>query len=446
MSRFSRRDTLAIGAGAATTLAMGGKALRAEIPVADVAAPDLPIEDGASLTVLRPAKFVDPDETVFLANTKKFTEATGVEVKVEFESWEDLRPKTAVAANVGSGPDIIVGFKDDPHQFKNNLVDVTDIADYLGAKYGGWWPLAERMGKDEETGNWISLPIGASGGRIAYRKSWANEAGFDEVPTDHAGFLEFSQKMKDAGHPGGLALGNAVGDGNSWTHWLIWSHGAAAVDENDQVIINSPETIEALNYGKALYQTFIPGTLSWLDASNNKAYLAGQIGWTQNGISIYYAAKTSEEAAVQEIAKDTFHARMPIGEKPGRPTETALVVNSMVFDYTPYPNAAKAYLTFMMEKEQYGTWLEECIGYWNHPLKAYDESPVWTVDPKHEAYKGVFSDSLWDGYRGSLGEASQAVLADFVVVQMVASVCADQATPEEAAAEAERRIKRYYRS
>ncbi len=54
--------------------------------------------------------------------------------------------------------------------------------------------------------------------------------------------------------------------------------------------------------------------------------------------------------------------------------------------------------------------------------------------------------ALWDGYKGSLGEASAAVLADFVVVQMVASVCAGQATPEEAAAEAERRAKRYYKS
>jgi multiple sugar transport system substrate-binding protein len=58
----------------------------------------------------------------------------------------------------------------------------------------------------------------------------------------------------------------------------------------------------------------------------------------------------------------------------------------------------------------------------------------------------VVADSLPDGYQGSLGEASAAVLADFVVVQMVASVATGQATPEEAAQEAERRAKRYYRS
>jgi multiple sugar transport system substrate-binding protein len=38
------------------------------------------------------------------------------------------------------------------------------------------------------------------------------------------------------------------------------------------------------------------------------------------------------------------------------------------------------------------------------------------------------------------------VLSEFVLVQMVASVCAGQATPEEAATEAQRRAERYYRT
>jgi multiple sugar transport system substrate-binding protein len=226
---------------------------------------------------------------------------------------------------------------------------------------------------------------------------------------------------------------------------VVWTHGGAMTDEEDNVTINSPETIEALKYAKALYETFIPGTLSWLDPSNNKAFLAGEVSGTQNGISIYYAAKNSEDPAVQEIAEDTYHARMPIGPA-GMPTERCLMVNSMVFGYTPYPNAAKDYLRFMMEQEQYGPYLEACIGYWNHPLQAYEDHPIWTADPKHEPYATVIRDSLWDGYKGSLGEASAAVLADFVVVQMVAAVCSGQLTPEEAAAEAERRAQRYYES
>ena len=60
--------------------------------------------------MLRPAKFVDPDEDLLDENTKKFTKQTGIPVRVDFVSWEDLRPQTAVTANTGAGPDIIVGF------------------------------------------------------------------------------------------------------------------------------------------------------------------------------------------------------------------------------------------------------------------------------------------------------------------------------------------------
>jgi multiple sugar transport system substrate-binding protein len=443
MVRWTRRDTFKVGLGALAGSTVLGRGLRAEIPSADVPAPTYEIEEGASLRVLRPAKFVAGDETMYLENAKKFTEKTGVPVRVDFESWEDLRPKTAVAANVGSGPDIVVAWSDDPQKFADKCVDLTDLATYLGQKYDGWWPIAEKYGTRE--GKWIAMPLGASGGRVVYRKSWVQEAGYDEIPADTDKFLDLCTKLKANGHPAGFALGNAVGDANAWCSWVLWAFGGAVTDENDKVILDSKETIEALKYAKALYETFVPGTLSWLDTNNNKAFLAGEISLTQNGISVYYAAKNSEDPKVKAMAEDIFHGRMPIGPV-GMPTERALVVNQMVFNYTQHPNAAKEYLRFSMEKEQYDPYLNACIGYWNHPLRAYDASAVWSADPKHEPYQHVLADALWDGYKGSLGEASAAVLADFVVVQMVAAVCSGQSTPEDAAAEAQRRAERYYRT
>jgi len=103
-----------------------------------------------------------------------------------------------------------------------------------------------------------------------------------------------------------------------------------------------------MEYGKQLYNTFIPGTLSWNDASNNKAFIDGQISLTNNGISIYYVAKTSNEPRLQEMAKDIQHALFPIGPV-GRPTQTMSVTQMMLFKYSKYPEAAKAYVQFMMK-------------------------------------------------------------------------------------------------
>ena len=92
--------------------------------------------------MLRWKQFVQADIDNWTENTKKFTEQTGIKVRVDTESWEDIRPKAAVAANVGAGPDIIIGTNDDPLKFPDKLLDMTDLAEYLGGKYGGWYDVA----------------------------------------------------------------------------------------------------------------------------------------------------------------------------------------------------------------------------------------------------------------------------------------------------------------
>ncbi len=438
--RFTRRDVIKLGAAGAAGIAASG--LLVGTPNAEAATMSFPPEKGASLRVLRWKRFVAGDEKQWMENTTKFTKATGVPVRVDNESWEDVRPKSAVAANVGKGPDIIIGWFDDPHQYPGKLLDVSDVADYLGKKYGGWYDVCERYGKKD--GRWIALPLGIAGANFVYRESWAGEAGFNKFPTDMQGLLNLCKALKKRGHPPGFALGNAVGDGNTWTHWLFWSFGGKMVNEGNEVVINSPETVQALEFARELYETFIPGTLSWLDANNNKAFLSEKIGLTQNGISIYYAAKFSKDKRIQAVARDLQHHNMTVGPV-GRPTELFLFTQAMVFKYTKYPNAAKEYLRFMWEKEQYEPWQQAAIGYITQPLRAYEKNPIWTSDPKHTPYRDCMKRMLWNGYSGSLGFSSAAAMADYIVVNMLAEAASGARSPKAAAARAEKRALRYYR-
>lgn len=435
---ISRRDLLLGTAGAAA----GAGLLGAGAASAQAAKPMFAPEKGAALRVLRWAKFVQGDEDLWLANTKKFTEQTGVQVRVDSESWEDVRPKAAVAANVGSGPDIIVGWFDDPHQFPDKLVDLTDLAGYLGKKYGGWYPVAERYGQRD--GRWIGLPLGAAGACMVYRKSQVQAAGFETFPTKTDEVLKCAKALKDKGTPMGMALGKAVGDGNGWIHTLLWGFGGRMVDESNKVVLNSPETVQALEYVKELASYFVPGTLSWLDPHNNKAFLAGEISATNNGISIYYAAKNAQDPAVKKLAEDIFHVNMPIGPV-GKPTELHLFTQAMLFKYSKAPNAAKEYLRFMWEREQYEPWQKAAIGYITQPLKAYEQNAIWTEDPKHTPYRDTVKNMLWNGYSGNLGYASAAAMADYILVDMFAEVAGGQRPAKEAAERAHKRAERFYR-
>jgi multiple sugar transport system substrate-binding protein len=399
-------------------------------------------EKGAKLRVLRWKRFVQGDEDAYLANVKKFSDKYGIEVRVDHEGWEDVRPKAAVAANTGAGPDIILSTNDDANLYPDKLVDMTDVATYLGGKYGGWYPACEAYLRPDGR-RWIGVALGGTGSMMVYRDSMLKASGVGAFPRDTDGFLKMFQALKAKGTPGGMALGHATGD-SGWTQWLIWAFGAALVDKNNKVIIDSPETLKALEYGKELYATFIPGTLSWLDPNNNKAFLDSQISVTNNGISIYYAAKNATDPKVKELQADIQHASFPVGPA-GTPTEYHLFFNQMVFKHSKFPKAAKEFVRFMMEEEQFGPWMQAAGGYISQPLRAYEKNPVWTVDPKHTPYRDAVKNMRPAGYMGRLGYASAGALADFIVQDMVAEAVSGSKTPQEAAQRAQQRAERYYK-
>ena len=437
--KFTRRDVIRTSAGLAAG-ALGSRLIGSPAFAQD--ALTFTPEEGATLRLLRWSPFVQGDEDAWLANTKRFTEATGVEVRVDKESWEDIRPKAAVAANVGSGPDLMLVWFDDAHQYPDKLLDVSDLGEYLGNKYGGWYD--GPAGYATRDGKFIGLPVAAIGNAIVYRESWVKEAGFSEFPKDTEAFLELCKALQKNGHPAGFTHGHGVGDGNNYAHWLLWSHGGKMVDESGKVVVNSPETMKSLEYAMELYKTFIPGTESWLDVNNNRAFLAGELGVIANGISAYNSAKTSDDPALLEMAKDIRTTNLPIGPV-GQSVELHQTTVAVIFNYTPYPNAAKAYLQFMFEAEQMNDWIKGSVGYCCQTLKAFDSNPIWTEDPNNTAYAKASATLRPNGYAGPLGYASAATMADYVLVDMYAKAVTGQATPQEAMEEAEKRANRYYR-
>lgn len=462
MARLTRRHFLCGTGRFAAATALGGMGL---LDWAHAWAADLPFkpEAGAKLRLLRWNRFVVSEGVQFDNNIAAFTQATGVEVQVDKEFVDDIQPKAAVAANVGAGPDLIWGTMAIPQLVPDKLLDVTDVAHYLGDKYGGWHETP--MKYCVRNGKWTGLPLCVGGVYINYRTSWLKQAGFAQFPTTTDEFLKLSRELQKIGHPGGFALGRALGDGNAWAHWVVWAFGGKMVDEAGNVVINSPETKTALEYARELAQTWTGGTASWNDASNNKAFLAGEVGYTNNGISIYAKAVADGKAepddktkndpnALQafevnrhkmaEIAADMDHAYYPIGPV-GKPTELQLPNPIEAFAYSRYPNACKTLLAFLMEKAQYDAWLQQSAGYFTQTLKGYDDHPLWSEDPKRRVYKDASTRSLDIGHAGPLGYAAAGVYADFVMLDMVAQAATGQATAAEAMATAEKRALRYYR-
>ena len=205
-------------------------------------------------------------------------------------------------------------------------------------------------------------------------------------------------------------------------------------------------TVKALEYAKEMSTHFVPGCAAWNDSFNNKAFLESQISLTNNGVSIYAAAKANaaKDPKAKEVMDDMNHSLWPVGPV-GKPTEFHVAYPMLGMRYTKFPQATKAFMAFTLEAENYNPWLEAAVAYITHPLNAYDANPVWTSDPKLSVVRDFAKRTLTAGGLGSVGEKAASALADFVILDMFASVCTDRASIKDAIAVAERQARRIYR-
>ncbi len=404
MSDSKRRDFLKATAGMAVGSALGGGSA---LFAGDAMAQQYKVvpEKGAKLRVLRWKRFVQGDEDVWAENTKKFTATTGIDVRVDAEGWEDVRPKAAVAANVGSGPDIIISTMEDAHQYPEKLVDVSDLANYLGNKYGGWYDVGQgvRDARQEMGGDHAWAPRGYAG-----RAPKPDQGrGLRRVP---AGLRGLPQAV-----PGAEGQGHAVRLRARQRHRRLELDVLARVGPRRQDGRRQEQRghqqpgndCRARVREAALRDVHSRGRCHGSTRTTTRRSSTARSRLPNNGISVYYAAKTSTDPKLLEMANDIQHYPFPLGVD-GKSRELNLVFPMMIFKYSKYPNAAKEYLRFMMEKEQYVPWQEASIGYVCHPLAAYESSPFWTADPKNTPYRDCMKNMTPNGYAGTLGYASAA--------------------------------------
>src|ERR1700680_3242188 len=178
MHDFTRRSLLQGGTPLAAAGALTGPALL-EFAKAWAQSAPWKAEQGAKLTVMRWKRFVPAEDDAFNAMVAAFKSATGTEMNVFSESFEDVQPKASLAANTGSGLDLAWGLHTLPQLFPTKVLKMNDVADYLGKKYGG---LAEAAAQSCKQGNdWLGIPVATIGGYMTHPHSGGEKAGVKGV-------------------------------------------------------------------------------------------------------------------------------------------------------------------------------------------------------------------------------------------------------------------------
>jgi len=425
---MSRRTVLKSAAGAAVLCGIPGILQAGQAPA---------YPKGTKLHVLTRLNFFPAADTIFLAQAEEFGKQMGVDVQIERVGQNDIVTRTTAAIVAQGGADIILLHNNTPHLFAGGLTDVSEVAEEIGRQQGGYFDLFRANAL--VGGRWLGVPHVCLSTAMNYREDWLREAGYSKFPDTWEEFREVGKKLKTMGRPIGQAFGHSENDPNTHCYSLLWSYGGMELDKDGRTVaLDRKETLEAIKLNTALWKEACDeGGLSWDDASNNRAFLAGSVSVTSNGASIYFTARDK----FPEIYRAMNHAPFPRG--PAGRIYYLTIHSSSVMRYSKNPQLAKDFIRYYMAKEQYGKWFDVMGGYGQGPTKLWYDSPVWTRDPKLFAFRDPIKDARAPGYAGPPSRQASEALTKYIILDMFVKAIQGTA-PEEALRWAAGELKKVY--
>ena len=425
---MSRRTVLKSAAGAAVLCGIPGILQAGQAPA---------YPKGTKLHVLTRLNFFPAADTIFLAQAEEFGKQMGVNVQIERVGQNDIVTRTTAAIVAQGGADIILLHNNTPHLFAGGLTDVSEVAEEIGRQQGGYFDLFRANAL--VGGRWLGIPHVCLSTAMNYREDWLREAGYSKFPDTWEEFREVGKKLKTMGRPIGQAFGHSENDPNTHCYSLLWSYGGMELDKDGRTVaLDRKETLEAIKLNTALWKEACDeGGLSWDDASNNRAFLAGSVSVTSNGASIYFTARDK----FPEIYRAMNHAPFPRG--PAGRIYYLTIHSSSVMRYSKNPQLAKDFIRYYMAKEQYGKWFDVMGGYGQGPTKLWYDSPVWTRDPKLFAFRDPIKDARAPGYAGPPSRQASEALTKYIILDMFVKAIQGTA-PEEALRWAAGELKKVY--
>lgn len=271
------------------------------------------------------------------------------------------------------------------------LEPVTDVIDRLVKEHGPIANISEYLAKDQ--GQWKGVPtiVGSQIKPCCSRIDlYKKDAGIDVTKIfpfsekrDQAlvdswswdTYLSSAEKLMKAGNPVGNPLGQ-TSDAIDWVGALFRSFGSVFVDEKDNIKINSPETLAALEFAAKLAAQMPPDVYAWDDAGNNRWLISGKGAGIMNPPSAWSVAKRDNP----KVAENCWTHDMPKGPK-GR-FAPYLPFFYGVWSFGKNKNAAKDLIHHIVDKPQARRQVAASNGYDLPAFKSYYDFDTWSkVEP-----------------------------------------------------------------
>jgi multiple sugar transport system substrate-binding protein len=446
ISRRTNRRKILTGAGAGLTLAAATPFFRTGAGAATLKqTPTTTNIAGTSLSILLWSHFVPRYDVWFDQFVKEWGEANDVTTSVDHINTADVPAAIAAEISAAEGHDIVEHIAS-LAQYEKSMLDMTDLVEALNDRYGPQLEMAKRNSYNPTTNVYYGLCHGYAPDPGNYRKSLWEQVELADGPTSWDELLKGGAQIKqNQGVQMGIGMSNEQ-DSRMAAQTLMWAYGSAIQDENENVIINSPETIAAVSYMADLFkQTMTPEVFGWNAASNNQLLVAGRASYILNSISAYRTAQKDQP----DVAADVFF-RTPLLGPGGEDWALAhghAVFISMIPTYSKNADTAREFLLHLVEN-----YADACnqSEFYNFPAwtKTVPDLEQWLAD---DPYGSQPADKLsiletandWTTNLGHPGPANAAIGEIFALPtlpNMMARVAQGQQTAEESVAQAEQEV------
>jgi ABC-type glycerol-3-phosphate transport system substrate-binding protein len=336
--------------------------------------------------------WVPQTNEVMTKQVNTWAEKNKVDVTIDFITSNGFKIQVtqAAEAQAGTGHDTLPFSNWEVHTYSDKLEPVDDVVKYMTGRYGKYSPVHEYLATAK--GHWAALPSSTGtlnltcAGRISLLKQYAGIDVLAMYPAheadpsaaagwDYDAFLQAAEGCAKAGYAFGMGLGS-TGDSTNNTGCMFAAFGADLVNAKGEITVDSDAVNTVLDYGRKLVKFFPPDSVSYDDASNNRALISGKSALIWNPPSAWAVAKRD----APNVAQDTWHFPCPAGPK-GR---------YIPYNYTFYgawsfgknKTAAKELITYLQERPQVEARDVASEGYDLPPLLSMNDFQIWSeVEP-----------------------------------------------------------------
>ena len=404
--------------------------------------------EGTEISLLQWSHFVPRYDEWFDGYAAEWGEANGVGITVDHVNFTEIFSTLAAEIDAGDGHTIVeVLFS--PASFIDGLHDLRDINEAAAEMYG------------ERAGTCLAasyLPVVDT--YYAYTHGYVpdpgdydialwTEAGYPDGPKTYDDLLDGGRAIFEAsGIPVGIGMSPEL-DSRMANRAAIWSFGGSVQDEDENVVLNSEETIAAVKYLAQLQnEAMTDEVFGWTAASNNQGLIAGELSYILNSNSAYRSLQKIDEAAAANIGFTSALAG-PAGA----------YASSHVWQIYVIPNyvegdelaAAKQFILDHTENYSEATYYSElynfpCLPTTVAELDGWLEEDPWGSSPpnKFEVLKTVNDWSVHLGFPGVTNPAISQVFAESIIANMTAQVALGDMSAEESVAQAHERVEEIF--